>query len=344
MDLSSEYLIEIFFTYCKRPLHKKYQNVFNAECPICKEGKSAGRVRRLFYFPHKQYFYCHNCARSWKPMEWLKEVTHLSVAEILKENQKRITSSSSNFLITKNKVESEQKLTTNTEDNLESLSLPDNSIDLSDVSQINFYKNNKVVQAAYSYCNERRLFSAINSCNKFYVSLDDKIHKNRLIIPFYYNNKIVSYQSRALFDKQNPKYLTKIGEKEVFNIDNVDCAVPYVFIFEGPIDSMFIKNGLAMAALAPTQKQMQQLNNMVGYEQIYVFDNDKNNKQVSRRIEKHINSGKRIFIWPKEFKKYKDLNQLCCELKMNEIPWMFVVKNSFKSKEALLKYTLAKND
>jgi DNA primase len=219
--------------------------------------------------------------------------------------------------------------------------LPENSIDLTDQTQIDFYQTNRYVKMALTYCKERRLFSAVNSCKRFFVSLDDKLHKNRLVIPFFSETgQTVCYQTRALTQNQFPKYLTKFGEKTVFNISNVHSSIPYVFIFEGPIDSMFVKNGVAIASVAPTEKQLQQLNSLIGYEQIFVFDNDKNNKQVSRKIEKYIREGKRIFIWPKEFLAFKDFNEICCKLELNEISWKFVVKNSAVKQEAMIKQKL----
>lgn len=329
MELNQEFLIETFYSYCKRPLHKKYQNVFNAECPVCKEGKSAGRSRRLFYFPHKQYFYCHNCCRSWRPLEWVKEVTTLTVPEIIKKNNEK-SGTVSKFVKTTPIVKS-----------IVISDLPENSIEITDVSQAEFYKDNKFVKLALQYCLDRRLLTAANSCKRFFLSLDDKVHKNRLVIPFYNeSNKVICYQTRALTQNQFPKYLTKFGEKELFGLNNIDVQIPYVFVFEGPIDSMFVKNGVAMASLAPTEKQMQQLNNLIGYEQIYVFDNDKNNQQTAKKIEKYIKSGKRIFIWPKEFSKFKDFNEICCNLELDEIPWKFVVKNAANGQEALIKQKL----
>ncbi len=329
MELNQEFLIETFYSYCKRPLHKKYQNVFNAECPVCKEGKSAGRSRRLFYFPHKQYFYCHNCCRSWRPLEWVKEVTTLTVPEIIKKNNEK-SGTVSKFVKTTPIVKS-----------IVISDLPENSIEITDIPQAEFYKDNKFVKLALQYCLDRRLLTAANSCKRFFLSLDDKVHKNRLVIPFYNeSNKVICYQTRALTQNQFPKYLTKFGEKELFGLNNIDVQIPYVFVFEGPIDSMFVKNGVAMASLAPTEKQMQQLNNLIGYEQIYVFDNDKNNQQTAKKIEKYIKSGKRIFIWPKEFSKFKDFNEICCNLELDEIPWKFVVKNAANGQEALIKQKL----
>lgn len=322
------------FSFCKRTSHKRYQNIYNAECPVCKEGKSAGRSKRLFYFPAKNYFYCHNCVRSWRPMEWVREVTGLSLAEIFKKNNEKI-GLNINF---KHKDKSY-----NLNQNIITPDLPDDSIDLTDETQVLFYKPNKFISAAQQYCVDRRLLTATNTCGKFFISLTDKVHRNRLIIPFYDDlNKISCYQTRALTTNQFPKYLTKFGEKTVFGLNNITEEIPYIFIFEGPIDSMFVKNGVAVASFSPTEKQTMQINSLIGYKLIYVFDNDKNNKQTSKKIESHIKSGKTVFVWPKEFLKFKDFNEVCCKLKINEIPWNFIVNNSYSGPEALIKQKLLK--
>lgn len=333
MELNQEFLLETFFSYCKRPLHKKFQNVYNAECPICKEGKSAGRSRRLFYFPNKDYFYCHNCSKSWKPIEWIKEVTGWVFFEIVRKNNEKL--SNGRQTVSSNNQTHQQELPKFISD------LPENAIDLTNEAELSFYKDNKYVKLALEYCHSRRLFTAVNSCKRFYISLDDKTHKNRLVIPFYAESgKADCYQTRALDKRQFPKYLTKFGEKSLFGLTNVNTDIPYVFVFEGPIDSMFVKNGVAMASLSPTEKQTNELNSLIGYETIWVFDNDKNNTQTFEKISKHINSGKRVFIWPKEFYKYKDFNEVCCKIDVDEIPWKFVVKNSAVGKEALIKQKL----
>lgn len=330
MELNQEFLIELFYTHCKRPIHKKYQNTFNAECPVCKEGKSAGRSRRLFYFPNKEYFYCHNCCKSWRLLDWVKEVTGLTMPEIIKRNNEK--NEGTTFKPPQEPIKP-----------LELPDLPENSIDLTDDNQVKYFFDDEYVMLAQKCIRDRRLLTAVNSCKKFYISLEDKVHKNRLIIPFFdVNNKVVCYQTRSLSEKEMPRYLTKFGEKEIFNIANVTSDIPHVFIFEGPIDSMFVKNGVAVASLSPTEKQETTLNNLIGYEKIYVFDNDKNNEQTAKRIEKHIKQNKRIFIWPKEFSKFKDFNEICCSLKIDEIPWQFVVKNSAVGQKALLKQKLLK--
>ncbi len=325
----------MFFSYCKRPLFKKYQNVYNAECPVCKEGKSSGRSRRLFYFPAKGYYYCHNCSKSWRPFEWVKEVTSLTVPEIIKRNNDKVRSGTGvavKSIVNANKDAAH--LPVIIED------LPSESIDLTNSTQLSFYGDNKYVRLAIECCESRRLFTAVNGCKKFYVSLKDKIHKNRLVIPFFVDQKVACYQTRSLTKDQFPRYLTKFGEKEVFGIDNIKVEIPYIFIFEGPIDSMFVQNGVAIASLAATEAQTRRLESFIGYEKIYVFDNDKNNSQTYSKIENHIKQGKTVFIWPKEFERFKDFNEICCSLCVDEIPWNFVVKNSDKGSGALIKFKL----
>ena len=341
MELNHEFLIETFYSFCKRPLYKKFQNVFNSECPICKEGKSAGRTRRLFYFPNKEYFYCHNCVQSWKPLSWIQEVTGWGFGEIIAKNAKHNGENSmikhGEFLTKDHIIEQNQAPYV-----LDQPELPVNPIDLTSPEETNYFKDNFYIKTALNYCRRRMLFTAVNRCKKFYVSLEDKVHKHRLIIPFYdSNDNIVCYQTRSLTEKQFPRYLTKTGEKEIFGLNNVCSDIPYVFIFEGPIDSMFVRNGVALASLSPTAKQLQTIQNLFGYEPIWIFDNDKNNKQTQRKIIEHINNKKRVFVWPKELLRFKDFNEVCCNLKINEIKWQFVIKNSFVGKEALIKYKLS---
>jgi hypothetical protein len=264
-------------------------------------------------------------------MDWVKEVSGLTFPEIVKRNKEK---SGQTFTPIKNEEPKEQVALPD---------LPENSIDLTDENQVKYFFDDDYILLAEKCLRDRRLLTAVNSCKKFYISLEDKVHKNRLVIPFFdENKKVVCYQTRALSDKEHPRYLTKFGEKEIFNISNIDSDIPHVFIFEGPIDSMFVRNGVAMASLSPTEKQETYLNNLIGYEKIYVFDNDKNNEQTAKRIEKHIKQNKKIFVWPKEFRDFKDFNEVCCKLKIDEIPWQFVVKHSAEGAEALLKQKLLK--
>ena len=327
--IPQDYVIQALYSYCKRPVYKKYQRVYNAECCVCGEGGSAGRKRRLFYFSDDRYFYCFNCSRSWSELNWVHEITKKSIPEILRETKNFVPTSQ-----VQNKIQKQNEAVKQ----IEIPSIPDDSIDICDSSQVDYYKDNKFIKKAIDYCQSRRLFSAVNKPKSLYVSFKDKVHKNRLIIPFYgETGKIESYQSRTLDGNTYPKYLTKYGEKSLYGENNIDNNIPYIFIFEGPIDAMFVKNGVAVGGSSMTDKQEAFIKKCVDKEIIYVYDNDKNNKEMSKKIKNLIKQNKKLLIWPKELKKYKDINEICCNLCLNELPYKFIVQNSYSGVEALMK-------
>lgn len=330
--LPQDYIIQNLYSFCKRPVYKKFQGTYNAECCICHEGSSAGSKRRLFYFPSERYFYCFNCSRSWSELNWIQEVTGKSYHEVLRDSKSY--DSAVNLVTMLSAVEDKK------EHNIPSI--PEDSVDLTDSNQCDYYKGTtqyKILSKALEYCSKRKLFTAVNRPSSLYISFTDYVHKNRLIIPFYSDsNKIESYQSRSLNGDDYPKYLTKYGDKCLYGENNIDPSIPYIFVFEGPIDAMFVKNGVAIGGSTLTEKQEIFLNKCFGQEIIYVYDNDKDNKEMDKKIRSLIDKNKKVFIWPKELQKFKDINEVCCQLDINEFSYSFIVNNSFTGIEAKMKF------
>jgi hypothetical protein len=197
--------------------------------------------------------------------------------------------------------------------------LPFDSINLFDSTQIEFYKTNPYFKSALLYIKDRRLDRAVNKTSNLYISLSDFIHKNRLCIPFYDRKKKVAfYQSRSL-DNTNPKYLGKSGyDKTIFNLDQIDIEYPYIFIFEGPIDSMFVKNGVAAAGLTLTKSQSIQLSEFPLHKRIWVLDNPAMDDSSKNKIQELLNNGENVFKWPLGM-SYKDFNEMAMFEELNEI-------------------------
>jgi hypothetical protein len=220
-----------------------------------------------------------------------------------------------------------------------SYELPCDCIDLEDGEQLNFYKNNYIVRKTLDVLNNRKLLNAVNRPNKYYLSLNDFVHQNRLIIPFYdENNKIIFYQSRKILDEDSkPKYLSKKdSDRSLFNINKISADIPYIFITEGPLDSTFIKNGIAVAGISEsgsdvfTEKQKNQIILFPLHELIFVLDNQWNDSTSKNKSKDLLDAGKKVFIWPKEYSNFKDLNELCVAYNLNEFPYKFICKNSYK--------------
>jgi hypothetical protein len=58
---------------------------------------------------------------------------------------------------------------------------------------------------------------------------------------------------------------------------------------------------------------------------------------MSKKIKNLIKQNKKLFVWPKEVKKFKDVNEVCCSLHLDELPYKFILQNSYSGVEALMK-------
>lgn len=330
MELSFSYITNKIYQYGYKPKFNKHSNVYNFGCPICREGSSLGKKKRGYYLVKDNYFICHNCQQTWKPIKWVQEVTGLDYKEILKESNS-FNDSLDVVLLKKEPVKKQVKTS----------SLPHDCINLNDSVQLNYYKDNKVVQDILKYIRTRRLDKAINRPRTFYVSLTDKLHKNRLIIPFFDDvGKIVFYQSRAIYkeDEEFSRYLSKVGsEFTVFGIDKISSDLDYLFLFEGPIDSMFIQNGLGLGGLRITEVQEKQLEKYRFHNKIWILDNQLDNKEVVKKYNELINKNEYVFCIPNKFKQFKDLNELCINNKMDKIDPKFIIDNSYTGMQAKIR-------
>lgn len=320
MKIPETYVLNKFYAYSGEPEFKKFDNTYNAGCPICKEGKSWGHKKRLYYYPQSNSFYCFNCSRSWNALNWLCEACNLSpddiYAEIKEKNISLDVTKKISFSDSRKKIEIP--------------SLPYDSINLFDKVQKSFYeKTNFFFKEAYEYLEKRRLDIAVNKPQSLYLSLTDFYHKNRLCIPFQdRNKKIIFYQTRSL-NKTLPKYLGKVGsDKSLFGIDRIDIDLDYIFIFEGPIDAMFVKNGVAAAGLTLNNLQKQQLNEFPFHQKIWVLDNPKYDNASKNNMEKLIASNEKVFMWPSDM-QYKDFNDFVVDKKKSEVDYEIITNNVF---------------
>ena len=84
--IPQDYIIEKFFQYAGYPKYKKITNVYEGGCPLCREGKSWGKKRRLYFVVKENYIYCHNCGWSGSPINWVQEVTGKNYIDIICHN------------------------------------------------------------------------------------------------------------------------------------------------------------------------------------------------------------------------------------------------------------------
>ena len=97
-------------------------------------------------------------------------------------------------------------------------------------------------------------------------------YRDRIIIPFYQDGKIVGYTGRKI-KPGKPKYLTDSQSGYVFNIDRQDRDREFVIVVEGQFDAIAI-DGVAIMTNDPNDAQVTRINSL-GREVIVVPDKDK---------------------------------------------------------------------
>lgn len=337
MILPQEYIVQKYYQYAGSPKYKKASNTYEASCPICREGKSWGKKRRCYYLVSEGIICCHNCGWYSSALNWIIQVSGQSYGEVCRE------AVTFDILPLDLMLENEEAKKPK-----QQYSLPLDSINLFDDTQVEYYKDNTVVRDALRLIQKRRMDNAINKPDTLWLSLKDKVHKNRIIIPFYDEcGSIIFYQSRAIYDrdtKMYPKYLGKVnGERSLFNLNKISPDLDYIFIFEGPIDSFFVRNGTAVAGIQEksnksfTQLQDVQLSKFRFYKRIWVLDSQWLDTASREKTERLIDSGETVFIWPEKIgRQFKDINDLCVAAKRDFIEPTLFINNSYEGLKAKL--------
>ena len=158
----------------------------------------------------------------------------------------------------------------------------------------------------------------------------EKHEEERIIIPLYYEKNLIGFQGRSL-GPSKVKYITVMLDDDapkIYGLDNIRRDAP-VFITEGPFDSTFIPNSIAMCG-ADADISRWGISNPV-----WIYDNEPRNKEITDRISKTINSGQSVVIWPDSIDD-KDINDMV----MSGLDVMSVIEsNIYSGLEAKLKFT-----
>lgn len=329
-ELPKEYVTRKFYSLGNNPTYHKNNGSYNCGCPICHEGKSWGKKTRCWWLPDQNLIYCFNCGRGYSPINWIMEAGNLSFNDVKSE----VTGGEYNIV----NLDKENDLID--EDLAESIfGVPYDSVNLLEYLD---GSSDSVINKAVKYLKDRGLDTAVNRPDKIYLSHKDYTHGDRIIFPFFDSyGKIPFYQSRAFGGTDNEimekvRYLSKVGaEKSVFNLDKVSGEIDDIYVFEGPIDACFMKNGVAVAGVSAGDKQdltdlqrSQLAAFSLTHRLVWVLDNQQVDETSREKTEKLLQQGECVFIWPTG-NKYKDFNEWCIAEGLNEIS-TDIIRNNVK--------------
>jgi len=102
-----------------------------------------------------------------------------------------------------------------------------------------------------------------------------------------------------------------------------------VYITEGPFDSTFIRNSIALCG-ADGDITKWNIRDCV-----WIYDNEPRNAEIHSRISRVISSGQKVVIWPSRIKE-KDINDMVLSgLDVQSV----IESNTYSGLEAKLKFT-----
>ena len=293
-------------------------DLYNFRCPICGDSKKNKSKTRGYLYAVKANtnFKCHNCGASMSLNNFLKHVdpaVHKQyVMEKFKEGHtgRSFVTEEPEFKFEAPKFKKKLKLPKASENPKSSGYLTARKLNPDD-----FY-----------YAEHFKKF--VNSLKQ---TFDDTKHdEERIIIPLYYEKNLIGLQGRSI--NPNPvKYITVMLDDDapkIYGLDNIRRDAP-VYITEGPFDSTFIRNAIAMCG-ADADISRWGISNPV-----WIYDNEPRNREITNRISKTIDSGQSVVIWPESIDD-KDINDMV----MNGLDVQSVIEsNTYSGLEAKLKFT-----
>ena len=164
-----------------------------------------------------------------------------------------------------------------------------------------------------------------------------KHDEQRLLIPFLDKEKnIFAFQGRSL-RSSNTKYITIVlneSSPKVYGLDTVDLNRK-TYVFEGPIDSMFVPNSIATAGgeMIPVLKTFNKSNLVI------VYDNEPRSRETVKKLDKAILNGYNVCIWPDNL-EHKDVNDMILAGLSPEFIQHIIDQNTYRDLAA--KLTLSK--
>ena len=279
----------------------------NFRCPICGDSTKNKSKTRGYLLQHKTSLFmkCHNCSMS------------MGFSKFLQNTNSNLHSQ---YKVEKYKESDDRTIP---EPDITKFTPP------KFISNTILKKLKKISQLAYDhpaklYVEQRKIPAKqhykLFYCNKFNAFVNEHLSpgmfdeaaiKNdepRLIIPFISKGgNLIAIQGRSFKKNSSLRYITIKLDNDaplVYNMNNIDQTIP-VYCVEGPIDSMFVPNSIAVAGA-----DLKRVKEVLPSESMtYIFDNQPRNKEIVRIMERACDDGEKVMIWPDNIVE-KDINDM----------------------------------
>ena len=271
---------------------KVKENLYNFRCPVCGDSQKHKNKARGYLYQVKvnTNFKCHNCGASMSFNNFLKKIdVTLHKQYTLEKFKDGFTGK--NFVVEEPKFVFEKPVFAS------KVLLP---LCSEDNSAREYLEKRRIDPTKFYYAEKFKEF--VNSYKDTFGP--DVLEEPRIVIPLWYNKDLIGFQGRSL-GPSKVKYITIMlcdDAPKIYGLDNIRRDEP-VFITEGPFDSTFIRNSIAMCGADA---------DVSGYgisTPVYVYDNEPRNAEICRRIQTAIATKQTVIIWPDHIQQ-KDINDM----------------------------------
>lgn len=318
-----------------RNFKQKSDYLWNYSCPVCGDSSKNKLKARGYIYRAKQDLFCkcHNCGHSTNIGNLIKYVdVPLYDQYVLERYKSGATRYNAHKDVASLIPEPEEVVL------MDGILDPLNSIASLDVSHpaVKYVISRKIPRDKWKLLYFAPKFKAFtNTVNPKFVEPIKDEHP-RMIIPFFNEHgKCFAFQGRA-YGNEEPKYYTiKVDEtqEKIYGLERVDYG-RRIYVVEGPIDSLFLPNAIAVSGASfdtPTIRKL--LANAT-----IIMDNEPRNKDIVKQLEKYIESGYSVCMFPDNIKQ-KDINEMILHGGMTAEEITEVINtNTYTGMEAKLKF------
>jgi len=277
--------------------------VYTFRCPYCGDSQKHKNKTRGYFFPKKSglVFKCHNCGVGRSFGNFLKEQANDLYDEYVMERYKAgLTGKHRNVANPKFDFEKPVFKTKANDTEVESIEQLNN-----EHPAVGYLKGRQIPEEHFSNLFYTDKFCAWVNTQKPTFKDVKKDHP-RIIIPFIDTDGTwFGFQGRSLDVNDKMRYITIMldeSKTKIFGLNRADFDKT-IYITEGPFDSLYIDNAIAMAGADVDWELLRDR------EVVFVYDNERRNKEIVGRMEKAIGKGYEIVIWPDNLLE-KDLNDM----------------------------------
>ena len=280
---------------------RKKADLYNFRCPYCGDSQKHKNKARGYFFRLKQdmVYKCHNCGVGRTLPNFLKDQAPDLYDEYIMERYKSGTTGKGSY-VPKPKF---KKPVFEKRGDLKSIA------DLNREHPAVKYINARRIPQKY----HKELFFTEGFYNwvKQQKPSSTEVYGDqcRIIIPFIKRDegqdRWFGFQGRSLDPRDKLRYITIMldeNEPKIYGLNRINETKP-VYIVEGPFDSLFLANSVAMAGSDIDPRTY----NWSDY--IWVYDNEPRNREIVNRISKSIDRGDKVVIWPSNIQQ-KDINDM----------------------------------